>query len=181
RNAIGGPMAQCIRDVADHEFFCSKVQFSNRRYQHRETAARLLFIEFSTMVYRRLLDTKKPYLDDMVRHYKENHSAAGLAKLRARALHTLNLLDSAFNNQDSLLRAQGVVSIFYLTIQAAEKAHKLRNFAREGIEEFNEKLNANRKAAETDIAKANFEWLEFDRLSQQGTNDATSIRERVKI
>jgi|SRR5215469_11563789 len=39
----------------------------------------------------------------------------------------------------------------------------------------------NRQAAERDIARANFEWLEFDRMSQQGTNDAASIRERVKI
>jgi hypothetical protein len=94
RNAIGGPMAQCIRDVADHDFFGSKVRFSNRRYQHREVAARLLFIEFSLSVNDRLLDTKKPYLDDMVRQYKDG-KVPGLAKLRARTLQTLNLLDSA--------------------------------------------------------------------------------------
>ena len=35
--------------------------------------------------------------------------------------------------------------------------------------------------AEKDITQANFELLEFDRMSQQGTNDADSIKERVRI
>ena len=35
--------------------------------------------------------------------------------------------------------------------------------------------------AEVDISQAEFDFLEFDRLSQQGTNDASSIRERVRI
>ena len=35
--------------------------------------------------------------------------------------------------------------------------------------------------AEIDLEKAEFELLEFDRLSQQGTNDASSIRERRRI
>ncbi|MGA2876778.1 MAG: DUF262 domain-containing protein [Nitrososphaerales archaeon] len=180
RNAIGGPMAQCIRDVADHEFFKSKVRFSNRRYQHREVAAHLLFIEFSIAFNNRLLDTKKPYLDDMVRQYKEG-KAHGMAKLRARTLQTLNLLDSVFISEDSLLRSQGTIPVYYLTLQGAEKAHKLKGFTRDKLTEFNNKLSENRAFAETDIAKANFEWLEFDRMSQQGTNDATSIKERVKI
>ena len=38
RNAIGGPMAEVIREVANHEFFMTKIPFSNRRYQHREVA-----------------------------------------------------------------------------------------------------------------------------------------------
>jgi len=180
RNAIGGPMAQCIRDVADHEFFASKVRFSNRRYQHREVAARLLFIEFSMTFNSRLLDTKKPYLDDMVRQYKDGR-AKDMAKLRSRTLHTLEGLDSVFAAEDPLLRSQGVIPVFYLSMQAAERARHLKRFSREKIAQFNEKLSENRSLAEKDIAQANFEWLEFDRMSQQGTNDATSIRERVKI
>jgi hypothetical protein len=180
RNAIGGPMAQCIRDVADHMFFKSKVRFSNKRYQHREVAARLLFIEFSMKVNNRLLDTKKPYLDDMVREFKTG-AASDLPKLRTKTTKTLNLLNAVFVDEDPLLRSQGFIPIFYLTIQAADRARKLKNFSRQKIAEFNEKVLENRKTAEEDIAKANFEWLEFDRMSQQGTNDATSIRERVKI
>jgi hypothetical protein len=180
RNAIGGPMAQCIRDVADHDFFTTKVRFSNRRYQHREVAARLLFLEFALHNFQRVVDTKKPYLDDMVRQFKDG-SAQGLGKLRSRTLQTLNLLDAVFLPGDGLLRSQGVIAVYYLTLQGAEQAKHVNRFNRGKLLSFNEKLLENRARAEQDIAKANFEWLEFDRMSQQGTNDATSIKERVKI
>jgi hypothetical protein len=39
----------------------------------------------------------------------------------------------------------------------------------------------NRNLAEEDITKADFELLEYDRLSIQGTNDASSIKERLRI
>lgn len=42
RNAIGGPMTAAINDVASHRFFKFNVQFSNKRYQYREVAVRLL-------------------------------------------------------------------------------------------------------------------------------------------
>lgn len=180
RNAIGGPMAQCIRNVADHDFFVSKVRFSNKRYQHREVAAHLLFIEFSLIVNDRLLDTKKPYLDDMVRQYKEG-KAAELSKITDRVLHTLSKLAPVFAAEDPLLRSQAVIPVFYLTMQAAERAQKVKRFSRDKVAQFFEKLSENRAFAQKDITKANFEWLEFDRMSQQGTNDATSIKERVKI
>jgi hypothetical protein len=180
RNAIGGPMAQCIRDVADHEFFTTKVRFSNKRYQYREVAARLLFIEFSMRFNERLLDTKKPYLDDMVHQYKEG-KASDLARLRMRAKEALDQLAAVFVDEDPLLRSQGSIPVFYLTMQAAERANKVKRFTRERIAQFNEKLADNRVLAESDIAKANFEFLEFDRMSQQGTNDANSITERVKV
>jgi hypothetical protein len=40
---------------------------------------------------------------------------------------------------------------------------------------------SNREVAQDDLTKASFELLEYDRLSQQGTNDASSIRERWRI
>jgi hypothetical protein len=46
---------------------------------------------------------------------------------------------------------------------------------------FQELRQLNRIAAEKAIAKADYELLEFDRMSQQGTNDASSIKERSRI
>jgi len=180
RNAIGGPMAQCIRDIAEHNFFTAKVRFPDTRYQHREVSARLLFLEFSVMVNDKVIDTKKPYLDDMVRKFKDGRPA-DLSKIRSRTIRTLNLLDSVFEDADSLLRAQAAIPVFYLTAQAAESAHKPSKLDRRRIVQFYENLAENRIQAEKDIAKANFEWLEFDRMSQQGTNDAASIKERVRV
>ena len=44
RNAFGGPMAETIRRVSTHKFFKEYVIFSNNRYQHREVAAKILFL-----------------------------------------------------------------------------------------------------------------------------------------
>lgn len=180
RNAIGGPMAQCIRDISNHHFFGSRVRFSNGRYQHREVAARLLFIEFSIMLNKRIIDTKKPYLDDMVKRYK-NGEGKKLNDLRNRVTLVLNQLDAVFQNEDPLLRAQAVVPVYYLTMQQAVEIGNQGLFARTRLEEFQVALSKNRDAAAQDIARADYDLLEYDRMMQQGTNDAPSLKERVRI
>ena len=180
RNAIGGPMAQCIRTLSEHHFFSSRVKFPDTRYQHRETAAKLLFIEYTILFQKRIIDTKKPYLDDMVRKYKDG-KAIRLDEVRNRTTKVINALDSAFLDRDGLLRAQTVIPVYYLAMRTASSIGKQEVFSREKLEEFNEKLVQNRSIAATDIASANFEYLEYDRMSQQGTNDAASIRERARI
>lgn len=180
RNAIGGPMAECIRSMADHHFFSNRVRFPDTRYQHREAAARLLFIEYSILFNRRILDTKKPYLDDMVRKYKSGE-ARRLDEVRTRTTRTLNLLDVPFRDNDSLLRAQSPITIYYLAIRTAASSGMENLFTREKLEQFQLALATNRDVASNDIASANFDFLEYDRMSQQGTNDAPSIRERTRI
>ena len=180
RAAFGGPMAQCINEVAQHVFFKTKVRFSDSRYQHREVSARLLFLEYSQVINGKIIDTKKPYLDDMVQKFRQNIPAP-LGALRARTVGTLDLLVPAFADEDALLRAQAAIPVFYLVMQAAEKAQQLERFRRDELENFFERIRQNRMEAERDIASANFEWLEYDRMSQQGTNDASSLRERVRI
>lgn len=66
-------------------------------------------------------------------------------------------------------------------IQRLDEKGKADKFSRTKLEHFNERRVSNRLRAEKDITKANFELLEYDRLSQQGTNDASSLRERWRI
>ena len=47
--------------------------------------------------------------------------------------------------------------------------------------DFNISLKKNRDLAASDYEKASYELLEYDRLSQQGTNDASNIKERVFV
>lgn len=180
RNALGGPMAQCIRNISDHHFFSNRVKFNDTRYQYREVAARLLFIEYSLLFQKRIIDTKKPYLDDMVKKYKTG-KAKQLDDIRNSTTRVLNDLDAVFEDKDSLLKAQAVIPVYYLTLRGAAKSGKQALFRRERIEEFQELLSKNREDAALDIANANFDLLEYDRMTQQGTNDAASIRERVRI
>lgn len=180
RSAIGGPMAQAIKDIAAHPFFVRNVRFSDSRYRHREVAARLLFLEYSRELYGKILDTKKPYLDDMVRKAKAGEFAK-TEHLKAIVDKVLTVLSEVFTDRDSLLRSLSVVPVVYLTAQLAVEKNVLNLFRRRRIEEFYDSLETNRRIAANDISRANFELLEFDRMSQQGTNDAASIRERCRI
>lgn len=180
RNAIGGPMAQCIREISEHYFFVEKVRFPDSRYQHREAAAKLLFIEFTLLFQRKIIDTKKPYLDEMVHQYKRG-TGKNLDQIYERTRSTLEHLSSVFQSKDHLLRSQSVIPVYYLGMRTALLQKSKSRFSREQLIAFVERLSENRAAAATDIASANFDFLEYDRMSQQGTNDAASIRERSRI
>lgn len=180
RNAIGGPMAGCIRTLSSHHFLAARVRFSDSRYQHREAAARMLFLEYAILFQKRIVDTKKPYLDDMVRQYKSG-KAKRLDEVRNRTTATVNALDTVFVNGDALLRTQSVVPVYYLALRTALGTGTQAVFTREKLEDFNARLAQNRDTAAKDIASATFEFLEYDRMSQQGTNDAASIKERTRI
>ncbi|MBI1307762.1 MAG: DUF262 domain-containing protein [Bacteroidetes bacterium] len=180
RNAIGGSMAQTIRAVADTNFFKNKVKFSNSRYQHREVAARLLFLNYSLETNGKILDTKKPYLDSMTIKYK-NDKGLSPNKYENEVKTVLKEMSNLFIDSDSLLRSQSSIAIYYLLFKNAMSNNKLSLITRKKFFDFYDKLAENRKLAEKDITDANFDYLEFERMSQQGTNDASSIRERVRI
>lgn len=180
RNAIGGTMASLIRDISQHSFFSQKVAFANSRYQHREITAKLLFLEESLSKHSKIVDTKKPYLDSMVRRYKESPPGE-VAGLNSKLCTILDQLATVFENNDRLLKAQTPIPIFYLVASDAIAGNQFDKFNRQSLTDFYAALVENRRNAESDITTANFDLLEFDRLSQQGTNDSNSIKERVRI
>lgn len=180
RNALGGEMAKVIRDLAEHPVFINKVKFSNSRYQYREVSARLLFLLYSLNVNKKILDTKKAFLDKMVITFKEDKSLDA-SPYYNESVQILNLMQNVFNNKDSLLRGQANMTIYFLVFKNAKDNLTVSKITREKIEFFYKELELNRKKAEEDITEATFEYLEFERLSQQGTNDSVSIRERTKI
>lgn len=179
RNALGGPMATAIRNLAEEPFFTDLVKFSNKRYQHREVATRFLFIEYSYHSGR-LLDTKKPYLDKMVANFKGREFNEVEPYLNASLL-VVRAMSGIFSRADVLLRSQSIVTIYYLVVKLSLENKQLGLITRPRLFQFFEVLADNKRAAEQDITNANYDHLEFDRLSQQGTNDAYSIRERTRI
>lgn len=179
RNAFGGDMARCITEVAKNPFFTRKIKFLNNRYRHREVAVRLLFLE---KCYRekKVIDTKKPFLDQLVRNYRVGKSAE-VAKLKTAVTKVLKEMVSVFVDKDSLLMAQASVPIYFLLFREAINSGEVQKLSRSVFFEFQEARRQNREFAARDITKAQFELLEYDRLSQQGTNDASSIKERLDI
>ena len=180
RNAFGGPMAQVIRDISNHKFFADKLRISDTRFQHREISARLIFLEYSLDKQSKIIDTKKPYLDAMVKYYrtKTTNLTNGYKSL---VLNVLNEMNKIFSKKDKLLASQSIIPIYYLLFRSALKQQKLDLISRKKFLDFNQQRTKNREIAQIDITKANFDLIEFDRLSVQGTNDASSIRERVRI
>ncbi len=179
RNAFGGAMAKLITKISLHKLFKENINFSNKRYQHKEAAAKLIFLIHSlTTGKKKIVDTKKPYLDEFVKTHK-NKSDKEIDSLNKEALVVLNEMAKIFIKKDPLLKAQGTFPVYFLLIREYIGEHKLNKFTRTMLIQFKDKLEKNRKKAEHDIGSAEYDLLEYDRLSQQGTNDASSIATRL--
>lgn len=180
RNALGGAMAAGIRNLSQHGIFSEKVRFGNGRYQHREVAARLLLLELHLGVEARIVDTKKASLDEMVRKFRDAQSEVDA--LVSLVSVVLTAMASTFTRGDYLLRSQSIVPVFYLTARDFLASNEFeRLFDRGRVESFYSLLAKNRAIAAHDLEATSFELLEFDRLSQQGTNDASSIKFRYEL
>lgn len=180
RNAKRGFCIKAVNELSNNKFFKSRIKFNDNRYQHREVAIRLMFIEYClTFRNGKIIDTKKVYLDDFAETYRRK----GKEKINNTKIKVEQILDplhSVFIDKDNLLSSQSIVPIYYLVAKELLKTNK-KMFSRTKLVEFIKLRKKNRILAEKNFAKANFELLEFDRMSQQGTNDASSIRERTRI
>lgn len=179
RRAIGGDLVKAIDEISKHRFFQKKVKFNDKRYQHKEAAVRLLFLAHHLRAGR-VVDTKKPFLDSFTKEHKSGKTAY-VRVLKEEVASLLDGLAAVFNDRDALLSAQASVPIYAFVYRALKVKGKEERFSRSKLAKFDEERRVNRVRAETDIANAVFELLEYDRLSQQGTNDASSIRERWRI
>jgi hypothetical protein len=180
RNSIGGYLVKAITDASLHPFFTTKVRFGNNRYQHKEAAARFLLIEESLLGDGHIVDTKKVYLDALARKYRET-GKKHVGDLLEAVGGVLDAMDAEFMLSDELLQAQGILVVYYLVFRAALEMGHLDRVTRRKLLNFRERLADNREAAAQNYLEASFELLEFDRLNQQGTNDASSIKERYRI
>lgn len=180
RNAIGGELVAAIRDVAGHEFFTRCVAFGNKRFQHREIAARFILVEENARTLGKIIDTKKEYLDALAKNYRHGKSDL-VGDFKAAVSVVLDYMNSIFLEKDELLRSQGSMVLYYLLCKSAIQANETSKISRESLYAFRDKVRDNRLQAEDNYAEASFELLEFDRMSQQGTNDSSNIRERLSV
>ena len=175
RNAMGGPMAQVIRNVSIHPFFTKNIAFSNKRYQHRELAARFLLLTSNESIG----DTKKAYLDQMVKTFKEKNQAKEAQKLGSEVESVLTWAADIFVESDTLLRTHAMAVIYFQVFKEALNNEWAGKITRHKLVQFEERRIENRRLAEDDIAAASYDLLEFDRMHLQGTNDKGSIAFRT--
>ncbi|MFJ7796731.1 DUF262 domain-containing protein [Pseudomonas sp. NPDC096950] len=180
RNAIGGEMVTAIREVAATPLFVSRVKFNNNRYQHREVAVRMLLVEENLRGSGRLIDTKKVYLDALARNYHSNGSDR-VSELKGATIEVVSAMADVFMEKDELLQSQGNMIVYYLVFRAALRTGEVAKITRRKLFDFRERLKENRLRAAEEYAESSFELLEYDRLTQQGTNDSSNIKERFGI
>jgi len=180
RNAIGGDLVRSIRKLSTHNLFQTKVKFPNKRYQHREISARFLFIEDSIRRYNKPIDTKKVYLDSMAKKYREGNEEF-VSEIENAVNSIIETMVGIFTEKDELLQAQGNMVIYYLLFRKAISLDEVYKITRRKLIDFRNKVKENRTMAEDNYEEASYELLEYDRLTQQGTNDASNIKERFSI
>ena len=180
RNAIGGPLVKSIKKVANNDFFSDKIKFTNKRYQYLEVAVRLLFIEHFLKYESKIYDTKKVFLDALVEKYKIDASIKA-KDIEQNVLLILAKMSEVFADSDPLLRSQGIIPIYYLIFREIYISKKLKPVNRNSFLVFRDHVRKNKELAEKDIRLANYDLIDFDRMSVQGTNDAGSIKERLRI
>ena len=146
RNAIRGDLIRAVNSIANHAFFKKKVKFSNKRYQHREVAIRLLWLEQNSKEDGRLVDTKKVYLDQFARDYKEG-KAKEVNALKRTVVANLDVLVEKFSDKDQLLIAQASVPIYYLVGRDMNEVGQLRRYTRSKLMNFNKQRRVNREIA----------------------------------
>ncbi len=175
RNALGGPMTSVIRKIEKNNFFKKNTPFSNKRYQHREIACKMLYLTWQ----KKVMDTQKAYLDSFVKEFKKNNLEQEAKALEKEVSANLMSLSNIFILKDPLLRSQGMALIYYLVIKEANKENWAKMVSRKKLLDFEKERQANRILAEKEISKANYELLEFDSMTLHGTNDSASIKFRL--
>lgn len=174
RNAYRGPLPKIVREISDGPFFKKKIPFSNKRYRHYDLIAKFLMI----CDRGRVVDTKKSYID---KFFEENAKAGKTAagKLAGCVETTISEMADTFTDKDPLLRQVGMVTALFYVFHAALETG-VSTPKRKKLVKFEAARHENKETAARDLAKANYELLEFDRFAQS-PNDPIAMRYRMAV
>ena len=175
RNAYGGPLPPAIRKLATKQFFTKNLPFPNKRYRHFDLATKFLLAEYK----RKVVDTKKAYLDEFVSSFSDKPRGSKLQFL-SRAQETAAEMAGVFVNKDVLLRQAGMVALYDHLFRLAINEGWSSDISRKRLLDFEKLRKANREKAEKNLAEADYDLIEFDRLAQS-PNDAAAIKFRLRV
>jgi hypothetical protein len=181
RNSFGGPLPIVTRQIVHHLFFSEHVAISNTRYRHHDLAAKMLWLNHSTVLDGIIPDTKKVTLDTYYRSCKrQDMEVAELDRHQTEAV--LSDMAHLFGDRDELLRSSGVLPVYFLLFQQLRMAGCVGWLTRQQLSDFEAARADNRFRLETaeDDAAAGVDpqLIEYDELAQS-SNDAASISSRL--
>lgn len=176
RNAYGGIIPGKVRSIADHPFFKDRIKIKNDRYRHYDLVTKFLYFEFRDNI----VSVKKKALDIFVDGFSRkadkpvDNPEQVADELEKKVVAVLDKMNSVFTDNDNLLRSVGMVTIYYLFFRQGANAK------RSDFEKFRTLRNENRSKAEEKMEEADFDLIEFDRLTQS-PNDAAALKFRLGV
>jgi Protein of unknown function DUF262 len=173
RNALGGPLPPIIRKLIATKFFIASLPFTNKRYRHLDLACKFLYL----LNVGGATDTKKTRLDGFVREFKEEQLRSKAKQLEAESRTVLKAMADVFVKKDLLLKNTGIVVVYFLLFRQAIKLRKLGILRRSKFLAFEELREENRRVAEADIEKADYDLIRFEELANS-LNDKFAIKFR---
>jgi hypothetical protein len=175
RNAYGGPIPKSVRDLCNMDFFLDKLPFNNSRYRHFDLATKFLY----AVEANKIVETKKIFLDRFVDKYAKENREEEL-KFVSDTKAIVKDMSGVFVDKDSLLRSTGMVMLYFYLFKWAREQGWLKEVERTKLERF-EKLRAdNRDLAKNDLAKADYDLIQFDKYTQS-PNDKNALEFRLEI
>lgn len=182
RNAMRGIVPGLIRELANNEFFGSKVKFKINRGQDLDAAAKMLLIEFRGQ----LVETKKATLDELVKEGQNaeaeiaDSSVHDFERAAERVQTVLDRLNTVFIAGDPLLAAQGAIVPYYWLVKKCmdDELRWIRSF----LVAFEDERVKNREIAKDvdQVDKVNYVFSRYDQLNRS-INDVSSLEGRVEI
>jgi hypothetical protein len=175
RNAFGGPLPKLAKKVSETPLFTKNLKISNKRYQHRDLAAKFIYLVHKNKVE----DTKKIYLDTF---FRDNRTKAeSFFSQATKVVDAVTAkMSGAFVAKDKLLKSSGMVVLYFLLFQKSVGQPWAKKLTRSKLDDFEKARVLNREKAAKDITKADYDLLEFDRLTQT-PNDAYAIKFRLEL
>ncbi len=170
RNAIGGYFNEQVRAIVESEvFFTEKVRFKNPRYQHQDLLTKIIFVESRND----LVSLKNNELSEFVRNNRQQ--SINIDSLLSTVVHNLSILSDLFENKDFLLRAKGIIPVFYFF---QTRFNPNPRIFRDFLSQFETLRQENRQLEES---ASNPTLIEFDRMNQQGVHMEKSLKRRLEI
>ena len=181
----GGPIPLQIREFAEHRFFTTSLPFPDRRYNHRDIAAKFLWISHED----RFVSTKRSDLDQLVISYRTSpERSPTVQELRRRSEQVADAMCDFFEPNDPLLKGIGWITLYYHLFRLARHERLPEGVTRERFEHFTERIAAMRRLQRQLAAgqvsdpevRVDSQLAAFDR-HRQALNDAGALRSRYTI
>jgi hypothetical protein len=175
RNALGGDMAELVRELVHHPFFASRLPFGNERFAHHDLAAQVLLTESVSGTP----DLRSTTLDTFVRANRLVDEPERRCLLQ-RARATLDRMSAVFRPADPLLGSRSVPALAYLFLRTPAVADS--RAAPEQVRSYLDRFESVRREALVAPPDERPSWaVEFTLLSEHDTGQPGNLDRRLTI